>query len=434
MEIFKGLFSTKNPTIKEDAVAYVAGGGKEYSEDYNEYLSSVETLDKVVRVIANVASMATMGVYREVKGELKPYKIKNIDLEYGINEQDAPADFIRKAFSSIFTQGASIIIAEKSTKTGLISFYAYDPAAFIIESSESAVISLFTYTSKSGTELEFKPEDVIYTNTTIDVTNLVYAVSRLKPLNDILTLQANMMKQTSDFYSAGSKDSVIISPKEPMTQANAEALKETFNTFIQSRQTRTLFLNTDIDVKSVSNSQTPSDIMTALTKINSVITESFGLPAYLYGDYSGYVNDAAVVTSSRLFFEIQLKPVFKSFEYQMTKYFRETLGLKNAVVKFSFEDIEILQDNLTLKIANATTLYKLGLISMNEARVAAELEELPDEAANYHMLPAYLVSSTPVPIEKFDEMMAAGVLTSTENLDDPSSEIGGEDNDTKIEE
>ena len=426
--------TTKNPTIKDDAIAYTAGGGKEFDEAYNAFITSVETVDKAVRVIANVASMAKIEVMKDVSGTLKPLKIKNVDLEFNVNEVDAQSDFLRKAFSSIFTQGASIIIAEKSKKTGFVSFYPYDPARFAIEASESAVLNKFTYTSQGGSAIEFKPEDVIYVNSTIDVTNLVYAVSRLKPLQDMLTLQANIMKQTSDYYSTGSKDSVIISPKEPMSADNARDLKATFDTFIQSRQTRALFLNTDVDIKSVSNSQTPTDIMNALKEINGVIIQSFGIPAYLFGDYAGYVNDAAIVTASRLFFEIQLKPVFNSFAYQMTKYFRETLKLKNAVVTFNFDDIEILQDNLTMKIDNATKLYKLGLLSINEARVECELPPLSDTAADLHMLPAYLTGSAPVPIEKYEELLASGFFdeASGNGVTDGTGASGGADNETEL--
>ena len=426
-------FKTKNPTIKEDAVAYASGGGKEFTETYNDYINTVETVEKCVRICANVASNASIGVFREISKELKPYKIKNIDLEYGINEVDSQPDFIRKVFSSMFLQGASIIIAEESSKTGLVSFYPYDPAAFVIEASESAVLNKFTYTSKSGSEVEFKPEDVIYANSTVDVTNLVYAVSRMKPLTDMLNLQANIMKQTTDFYSTGSKDSVIISPKEPMSKDNAETLKDTFNTFIQSRQTRALFLNTDVDVQSVSNAQTPTDIMRALTVINDIIVESFGIPPYLFGNMQGYVNDAAIVTASRLFFEIQLKPIFNTVAFQMTKYFRGTLGLKNAVVQFDYSNIEILQDNLTMKIDNASKLYKLGLMSINEARVECELEELDDEAANLHMLPAYLTGSAPVPIEKYEDLLASGFFeTATGTEASGTGASGGEDNETEL--
>jgi len=432
---FLNIFK-KNPTIKEDVVGYTSGAGKEFNEDYNTYLESVETLDKAVRIFANVASMAKIEVLKDVKGTLKPYKINNVDLEYNINEVDGQSDFLRKTFSSIATQGGSIILAEKSKATGFIGFYPYNPAKFAINASEKAVIDEFVYTSEAGSEIEFKPEDVIYVNSTIDVTNLVYPVSRLKPLTDMMILQANIMKQTTDFYAAGSKDSVIISPKEPMSADNAQLLKATFDEFIQSRQTKTLFLNTDVDVSSVSNSQTPSDIMKALTTINDIIVESFGIPEYLYGSYAGYVNDAAVKTASRLFFEIQLKPIFKSFDFQMTKYFRNTLGLKNAIVKSNFDDIEILHDSMETKVELSGKLLKLGMISLNESRVMVELEPLDTEDADKHWLPAYLVSGRPIAIEDYTELLNAGFFDDgdTDSIGDASAtgSSGGSDNNTEL--
>jgi len=213
---FLGI-STKNPTIKQDVSAYIDGGSKEYSESYNSFVQSVESLDAVIRTIANIASMATIEVVKEnTKGERKPLKIKNVDLVYDINELDSQADWIRKVFASIFTQGAAVIIAEKGPSK-FINFYPYDPAKFEIDASESAVIDKFTYSSEDGGEIEFAPKDVIYVNNTIDLTNLVYAMSRLKPLNDMLLLQSGMITNQKAFYESGSKDSVILSPKEPIS-------------------------------------------------------------------------------------------------------------------------------------------------------------------------------------------------------------------------
>lgn len=427
--------TTKNPTIKEDAIAYSSGAGKTFTDTYNDYLNSVETLDKAVRICANVASMAKLEVLKDVSGELKPLKVKNVDFEFNINEIDGQSDFLRKTFSSMFTQGASITLAQKSKQTGFIGFYPYNPASFTINASESAVIDEFVYTSEGGSEVTFKPQDVIYVNSTVDITNLVYPVSRLAALNDLMTLQANIMLQTTDFYAAGSKDSAIVSPKEPMSASNARLLKATFDEFIQSRQTRTLFLNTEVDVQSVSNSETPTAIMDSLTKINDIIVESFGIPEYLYGSYAGYVNDGAVKTAARLFFEVQLKPLFISFEHQMTRYFRNTLKLKNAVIKFNFDDIEILHDSLETKVDLAGKMLKMGMISLNESREMVELEPLDTEEANKHWLPAYLVSSRPVAIEDYADLLEAGFFD--ENTDmagdaDGISGSGGEDNEAEL--
>ena len=435
--IKKFFTRTKNPTIKQDSAAYVDGGGKEYDETYNTYVQSVEALDAVIRTISNIASMAKIEVVKEnTKGERKPLKIKNVDLEYDINELDSQSDWIRKVFSSIFTQGAAVIIAEKGPSK-MINFYPYNPAKFEIDASESAVIDTFTYTSEDGGELEFAPKDVIYVNNTIDLSNLVYAMSRLKPLNDMLLLQSGMVTNQKAFYESGSKDSVILSPKEPISEEKMRLVQSAFSTFIQSNKTQALFMNTELDVKSVSNAQSPLEIMNSLEKINAQILKSFGMPSYLLGDYQGYVSDAAVVKASQIFFQIQIRPVFKSLAHQMTKYFRNTLKLKDAIVDFSFDDIDILHDSLETKMAITEKAYKLGLLSMNEAREKLELEPLDTEEANLHFLPAYLLSSSPVAVENYAEVKDSLFATEGATPEDAdgvnedgtgSGATGGEDN------
>lgn len=431
MALFTKLFGsvrTKMPTVKEDQAAYASGGQKTYNADYNEYVESVESLDRAIRVLSNVASMAKFKISREVNNELKPFKVKNIDLAYNINDRDSQGDFIGLIFGSIFTQGASIIIAEENKKTKFINFFCYDASRFEVVPTENNLVSAFKYTSQSGTEMTFKPEAVIYTSPRYNPANLVYATSRLKSMNDLFIMQANIMKQQSDYYAAGGKDSAIISPKEPMSQEKANQLKTAFDTFLGTTATKTLFLNTEVDVASISNAQSPSQIMEALTKINNQIIRQFGIPDYLFGDYQGYINDAAIVTASRIFFQVHMKPVFNSIAHQFTQYFRNTLALKNVVVTFDYSDVEILEDNLSAKIENASKMYKLGLLSLNEARIECEKEPLPDEAADRHFVPSYLTGQYPVSIEEFDTTLeklfaSQGVMPNT-----ATGSSGGEDN------
>lgn len=434
----KAFFSTKNPTIKEDYTAYENGANKTFDDTYEEYMQSVETLDAVVRTCANIASMATMSVMKEdTKGEQKPYKIKNIDLKYDINETDSQTDFLRKVFASIMTQGAAIIIASKGP-SGNINFYPYDTTKFAITATEKATSSLFTYTTETGQEIDFKPKDVVYINNTIDITNLVYPISRLKALNDLLTMQGFLVLNQKEFYGSGAKDSVIISPKEPIAAEKITQIQAAFNTFIQSSKTQAMYLNADIDIQSVSTAQSPLEVLTAITKINSQVLRAFGMPEYLLGDYQGYVSDAAVVKASQIFFQIQLRPIFNSVAHQMTKYFRQTLKLQNAVVTFDFKDIDILSDSMEAKMAVVEKAYKLGIMSINEARVQLEMDELETEEANLHFLPAYLLSSSPVAIEEYsevkDQLFAQEAANPNEEVDGMdadgtgSGSTGGDDN------
>lgn len=415
------------PTTQQDFIAYTAGAKATFKANYNTYVSSVEALERAIRVYSNVAAMANMKVYKDLNGELKPLKIKNIDLEFNINELDSQSEFIRKVFTSIVVHGAAFVIASQDSKSGLIMFYSYDPTRFKINAKENNIIESYSYSSEGGAEVTFKPEEVIYISENINTGNILYPISRLSALQDLLELQANMMKQQKDYYSAGGKSSVVISPKEPISAEKAKELKGTFDTFIQTTAVKAMFLNTDVDVETVSNAQTPNQIMEALTSINTQIVKSFGIPEYLLGDYRGYVSDAAVQTASRIFFQVQLKPIFKAIEHGFTKYLRNTLMIKNATIKFDYKDVEILEDNLQVKVDLAEKLFKLGALSINELRAAAEMLPLPDESANYHHLPAFLQSGNPVAIENYDAAIAA--LRATEGTTNiPNGSSGGADN------
>ena len=419
------VVATKQPTAKQDAIAYANGGQKTYSSTYAEYVKTVEALDKAIRVIGNIASMAQFEIFKDTNGTLKPLKVKNIDFKYNTNDQDSSSDLLSMVFASVFTQGAAIVIPEMNKKTKFINFYSYDVTKFRVDTTESRLVDKFIYTSEGGTEITYKPEDIIYIAPRVSSDNLIYATSRLEALKDMLTLQADMIKQSSEYYSSGGKQSAIISPKEPMGIDKANQLKTAFDSFLQTPATKTLFLNTEVDVQTVSNAQSPTQIMSALIIVNTLVLEQFGIPPYFFGNYQGYVNDASVITASKLFFQIHMKPVFKSIEYQFTRYLRNTLSLKDAVLQFNFDNIEILEDSLDIKVANAGSMYKLGLISMNEARVMCELAELPDEAANYHNLPAYLVGQYPVAIERYEEAMTK---VFAEPVATPSGSTGGADN------
>jgi hypothetical protein len=127
-----------------------------------------------------------------------------------------------------------------------------------------------------------------------------------------------------------------------------------------------------------------------------------------------------------------MMPVFRSVEYQFTRYFRNTLKIKGAVVKLNFEDVEILKDDLKVKTDRAQGLLKQGIISFNEAREMCELHPLPDAAADLNYLPAYLLGQYPVSLQNYDVDMAKLFDTSGLAGDTPDGAAGGTDNENVV--
>lgn len=421
----------KHPTIASDVIAYTSGSGKTFTTDYNTYIGSVETIERAIRVIANVVSLCKYKIYKEdTKGELKPLTVKNVDLEF-INEIDSYVDFNRKLAVSIFSQGAGVVVAE--TNKGMTNFYTLDVATVEIESDGKNLIDRFIYVAKDGNRLEYKAKDVIYINNSIDPSNLLYSLSSLKALNDVVQIQAGIVSRVKEYAQGAAKESAIVASETPMSADNQAKIKTAFDNFMKSTSSTTLFLNTKLDVKQLSNSMTGSEMLEFFTTVNQIMLNQFNIPPHLIGDLSkqGANKSDEVLYSLQIWFTTNIKPVLTNIELQFTKYFRNVLGIKNARIKFDTTEIDIIEDFIDKKTDRSIKLSKAGIISVNEARAMTELKPITAASADYHFMPAYLLGSAPVSIENFDaevERMLQGVSATGTTPALPAGNSGGADN------
>lgn len=427
--------SKKYPALSQDTVAYASGGKKTYDADYWEFVQSVEKIDQAIRIIANIASLARFNLTKNGKVA----KLKNVDLNLP-NANDSRVDLLRKMFSTLFTQGAALLVTEESKRgrgsEKLLNFYNVDVSRVAVESGAN-LIDNFIYSAEDGTPITYKAEDCIYINDSIDASNLVYSLSRLKSLNDVVLMQAGVVSHMKHYFSGGAKDSVIVSTDAPISEKNMKTIKGAFDDFIGSAETKSLFLNSQLKVDRVSNSMSGSDMLSILKEINVMILEHYGVNAFLSGSFSasGAGKSEESKVAARLFFNIHLKPVFRNMELQFTRFFQYALGMKGVEVAFDFSDIDIIADSLDEKADIATKLIKPGIMSLNEAREMVELPPIAEDAASKHWLPAYLLGSAPVSVENYDDEMERLLnLAGTEMGDSlPNGAAGDVDNESVIE-
>jgi HK97 family phage portal protein len=428
----------KHPTLAADYSAYASGANKTFDVVYNEYIQSVETIDRAIRVHANIFSLMKLDILKEdTKGELSELKVKNFDKRYP-NEVDTTIDFLRKLGVSIFSQGAGVIIGE--TKKGMTQLYTVDVANIKIEATKTEMIKSFIYVGKDGSEITYKPQDVIYINDSIDPSNLVYSLSRLKSLNDVIQIQAGIVAKTKEMSQGGAKDSFIVSAENPMSKDSQVAIKQAFDTFIQSAGTSSLFLNTKLNYHQVGNSMNAGEMLSFFVQVNKMMLDHYNMPPALIGDYSasGANKNEELIYSLRVWFTTMMRPVIHNVELGLTRYFRNTLGLKNAVVRFNLHDLDILDDPIDLKVDRALKMHKAGLMSFNEARALCELDPINAPSADLHFLPQYLTGSAPITVENFDKEVerllqgtqdaSTDASTDTDSISDASGNAGGEDN------
>jgi HK97 family phage portal protein len=419
----------KHPTIAYDSMAYASGSRNTNDETYTEYIQTVETIDLAIRTIANIISLADMRFYKvDAKGAKLPTKVKNIDLEFP-NETDSSVDFLRKLAVNVFSQGNGLIVTEEGKRGKLpekmLNLYVLDSAKVTAASDGKRLISEFVYASEGGTDVTFKAEDCIYINDSIDPSNLLYSLSRLQALNDVILMQAGIVASAKDMLTGGAKDASIISSDAPISERNMKKIKAEFNAFMQSATSSSLFMNTPLNVTKVGTTMSGSEMVALLVQLNKMMIEAFAIPPYLLGRYDTTGNTAGITYSNRIFFNLQLKPVLKNVEKQMTRFLREQLALKNIIMEFDYRDLDILKLSDEEQSAKILAQLKAGLISLNEARALTEYLPVDGDAANNVFMPAYLLSGSPVSYNNFDEDLAK-LLGSSPVM--PAGNAGGEDN------
>lgn len=428
----------KHPTLKADYAAYSDGAGSTFSVDYNEFLQQVETIERIIRIHANIFSLMIPRTYKEdSKGELKPFKVKNIDFDF-INEADTRVDFLRKLAVSIYTQGAGLIVGEQSK--GMVQLYTINMANVTINTSPTKIIDSFVYKGSDGSELKYKLKDVMYINDSIDPSNLIYSLSRLKSLNDIIQMQAAIVAKAKNTATGGAKDAFIISADQPMSAEVQNIIKDRFDKFMTSTNSSSLLLNTKLSIHQVGNNMTASDMLSFFKEVNKLMIEHFNVPPSLLGSYglNGANKNEELIYSLRVWFTTMIRPVMTNIELAFTRYFRDTLGLKGVVFKFDLADVDMLDDPIDVKVDRAIRLSKAGIMSFNEARHLAELKPIDHESADLHFLPQYLTGSAPISIENFDaeveRLLQGASMESTDSDIRPSGSSGDEDNTNLISE
>ena len=427
----------KHPTIAYDSMAYASGGKKTFSKTFTTLIQNVETVDLAIRTISNVISLCDMNLYKvDTKGVKKPANVKNIDLEFP-NESDSGVDFLRKLAVNIFSQGAGLIVTEEGKRGKLpgkmINFYALDVAKVEAESDGKRLISQFKYAAEGGTDVYYKAEDCIYINDSIDPSNLLYSLSRLKSLNDVILMQAGIVTQTKEMLSGGSKDASIISSDAPISDRNMKIIKTEFDAFMQSATSSSLFMNTPLNITKVGNAMSGREMIELLTYVNTLMLEHFAIPPYLLGKFkSGANRNTEITYANRIFFSMQIKPVLKNIERQFTRFLREQMGLKNTVMEFSYDDLDILRLPYEEEVEVTLKQLKAGSITLNEARDKMEYTPVVSDAADKVFMPAYLLGSAPVSYNDYDSdlerLLNLGGVTDPKDDALPEGNAGGDDN------
>lgn len=430
--MFRKRKAQKNPFLDAgDSISYTNGSGKYITTTVMQrYLETNNQINTVVDTFTQVASGASLKWYKEdTKGKLKPFKFKQID-PFMMNDFQSTEDFIRQAIGTMETYKQLLIIPETNTsgtRKGKIDFYIAPPNNYELVTGDKRTIEQIKYKSTNGTDTLYNHSDIIFCVMNPTAQNLIYAPSKLKVLNDTIQRIIKINTYTDNYLSSGGKDAVIIGNDDIMSAEQQQEIKKEVDRFVKDHNKKALMLNTEkLSVSSISGNLSTANVVEFMTKLNKEILQSYKMPRFMLGDYDVSTNEDTIKQAVRLWFEVALKPLFKTLESHLTSYCRNVLKVNNIICKFDYENINILEDDSKVRYEQATGMYKLGLISQNEARSMMGLEPLEMEIANETIAPAY-IQGMPVRWSNYeaDVERNLGNETPTPNGD------GGKDNEPK---
>lgn len=418
--------------------AYQNGGNKPVAtQSFQAYIEANSRLDAVLRTCASIASSAKFLYGKEdSKGKFKKTKFAQADGLY-MNDYMTESDFLFELFGTLLTYDKVLIIPEESkypTRKGYIDWTIVPDNNFTIEVGTNQTIQKFVYKSSTGTEIKYDYSECIYITRNLTATNLVYALPRLKALMTTIENVLGIHRFITEYINSGGKSSIIASTDQLLSEAQSREVKRTLQEFLGTQAPKALLLNSEkFSLERVSDNLTTANVMEIIAGLSNEICKSFNMPLYLLGEYSSSTQGQTMVMANRIWFQITIAPLFNTISSAFTRYFRDTFGIKGAVVKFDFSGIQILEDSDSEKLDLAERSMKIGMMSLNEGRNLMGWEMLPYPAADKHHAPSNLFSAYPVSYETFEEDVARNMsgITSDSVPNETPNGLGGVDNTPK---
>lgn len=396
---------------------YANGGNKPNTNSFQAYLEASSRLDTIIRTTASVASSAKFDYGRlDAKNNFKRVKFKQADGLY-MNDYQTESDFLFELFGTLLTYDKVLLIPEQSQypyRAGMIDWTIVPDTNFTANVGKSQTIDSFTYKASSGVETQYDYSECIYITRNLTASNLVYAIPRLKSLMNTIENILGIHNFTKEYINSGGKSSVIVSSDALLSEAQAKEVKNTLTSFFDSHKPKALIMNAEkFSLNKVSDSLSTAGVLDIITTLSNEITKSFNMPLYMLGEYSSSTQGQTVVYANRIWFELQVRPLFNTLSTAFTRFFRDKLQIKNSVVKFDFSGIALLEDSDTEKLDLVERSMKSGLLSVNEGRVIMGWDMLNSEYADKHFIQAYLLGTNPITYENFLQDLSRDVANNS---------------------
>jgi HK97 family phage portal protein len=195
------------------------------------------------------------------------------------------------------------------------------------------------------------------------------------------------------FYNGGSHNRLLFSTERMDLVANQGLLRR-FEAHIKrffgkGNRHRALITGGGMEVTELGGTQADMEF-NELRQSNVIeIAAALGIPPSMMGilEYANYSN---MEVQERILWDLTIKPLLRLVESYFGMFLLPAFG-PNLIAKHDLSDVQVLQANTKENVEQASTLYREGIVTVNEARLLTGIEDIAE------------------PIEGGDELRATGV-------------------------
>lgn len=372
--------------------------------------------------IAKSASSVDWYVYRK-KADGSYEVIQNHPLEQLIakpNPYMSRRDFITRWTHSMFLGGNSLTLKIRDGKGKVIEMW------YLPQDTTSPVPSAQNFVEKyeydyNGIKKDIKPFDIIH-DSFIDPSNLYWGMSPLKSASMLIDSdnEAVLWNKTALSQRAISDGAFIID--QPLTQEQWTETKSQIETEHSGSQNARKFwvLGAGAKWQPMSLSPVEMDFIQSKKLNREDICSIFGVPPSMIGFYEN-ATLANIETARKVFWLDTIIPFLNGIR----DCFNSSLALEygDVYIDYDTSTVDALQVNIADKIANATSLFSMG-VPFNKINTLLDMGLDEIEGGDIGYLPSNLI-----PMDSIGEVDASNGSTGTPpNEDDkPPSEDDAQD-------
>jgi len=340
----------------------------------------VNAVYSAVALIANSISTLPLEAFVREAGQRQPYMPR----PEWVSKPDVALPrtaFYNSVIVSLLIDGNVFVRVFTDTRGRVLNLVVLNPRSVIVTRNAKGLLNF----QVEGESKPLTSSDVLFIPDVVRP-GQVRGVSRVEALKENFGLALALEKFAAQFLGNGTNLAGVIEFPGPLTQEQAENLRENFDAKHRGwrRGHRTGILSGGASFKTTQVDPQASQNLEARRMAVEDVARAFNIPGHLL-NIAGTMSYASVEANGLQFLQLTILPIVQKLEEVFSTLMTRYPNGENAFVKFNLTGL--VRSDIQTRTAAYSTMVQMGAISLNEVRRLEDLPDIDDPAANNVRVP-----------------------------------------------